>query len=62
MTGFANDRSRLYAVPDGWSSMSDLTELSDSDDDDDDDDDDDSEISSDSDDEVHAIFFEIAAS
>ena len=50
MTGFANDRSRLYAVPDGWSSMSDLTELSNSDDDD-------SEISSDSDDEVHAIFF-----
>ena len=57
MTGFANDRSRLYAVPDGWSSMSDLTELSDSDDDDDD-----SEISSDSDEEVHAIFFEMAAS
>ena len=61
MTGFANDRSRLYAVPDEWSSMSDLTELSDSDDDDDDDDDD-SEISPDSDDEVHAIFFEIATS
>ena len=36
--------------------MSDLTELSDSDDDDD------SEISSDSDEEVHAIFFEMAAS